>query len=193
MARHKEFDTAAALDRAMETFWTHGYEGTSIQALVERMGINRGSLYDTFGDKQRLFLAALERYEHAVTRRLLDILERPGSGKEAIRHFFRTKIASALAADRPPGCLVTNSVVERALHDRPTAARVAASLARMESTFHKALVRARDVGEIGKGRNLHALARYLTMCAQGLSVVGKVRPDRAALQQIVDVALAALD
>lgn len=193
MARHKEFDTDAALDQAMETFWTYGYEGTSIQDLVERMGINRGSLYGTFGDKQRLFLAALKRYDQAVTRRLLDTLERPGSGKEAIRRFFRTKIAYALAADRPPGCLVTNSVVERALHDRPTAARVAASLARMEDAFHQALVRAQHAGEVGKRRNLRALARYLTMCAQGLSVVGKVRPQRAALRQIVAVALAALD
>ncbi len=193
MARHKEFDTDVALDQAMETFWTHGYEGTSIQDLIERMGINRGSLYGTFGDKQSLFLAALKRYDQAVTRRLLDTLERPGSGKEAIRDFFRTKIAYALAADRPPGCLVTNSAVERVLHDRQTATRVAGSLARMEDAFYGVLVRARRAGEVRQGRNLRALARYFTMCAQGLTVIGKVRPDPAILQQVAEVVLSVLD
>lgn len=193
MARHKAFDRDAALDRAMETFWSRGYEATSIQDLIGRMGINRGSLYDTFGDKQRLFLATLDRYEQTVARRLLETLERPGSGKAAIREFFRTKIACALAADRPPGCLVTNSAVERTPHDRQTGARIAASLALMEDAFHKALVRARQAGEIDGKRNLRALARYLTACAQGLSVVSKVRPDRAHLLQIVDASLAVLD
>jgi TetR/AcrR family transcriptional repressor of nem operon len=59
MARHKEFERQQALEKAMETFWRYGYEGTSIQNLVESMGINRGSLYDTFGDKRSLFLAAI--------------------------------------------------------------------------------------------------------------------------------------
>ncbi|HYB73896.1 MAG TPA: TetR/AcrR family transcriptional regulator [Candidatus Sulfotelmatobacter sp.] len=193
MPRHKEFDTDAALDRAMETFWAKGYEATSVQDLVERMGIHRGSLYGTFGDKHRLFLAALKRYDRSVARCLLDILERQGSGKQAIRDFFRAKIGYALAADRPAGCLVTNSAVECAAHDRQAAARVAASLARMERAFYKALLRARQGREIAPGRNLRALASYLTMCAQGLTVVGKVRPRRAALRQIVTVALAALD
>lgn len=193
MARHKEFDREVVLDRALETFWSQGFEATSIQDLVERMGINRGSLYDTFGDKQSLFLAALERYERVVTRKLLDVLEGPGSGKEAIRMFFLTKIRYAMAPDRPQGCLMTNSAVERSLHDRETAARVAASLSRVEEAFYKALLRARRTGEIGERHNLRALARFLTTCGQGLSVVSKVRPDPVLLRQIVDVTLAALD
>ncbi len=193
MARHKEFDRDLVLDRALETFWSQGYEATSIQDLVERMGINRGSLYGTFGSKQRLFLTALERYERVFTRKALDILGRPGSGKEAIRTFFLTKIRYAIAADRTKGCLMTNSAVERSVHDRDTAARVGASMARVEDAFYKALVRARRAGEIGEGHNLRALARFLLTCAQGLTVVGKVRPDPVLLRQVVDVALAALD
>ena len=65
MARHKAFNREEVLDRAIEVFWAHGYEATSIQELVDSMGINRGSLYDTFGDKHRLFLEALDRYEQA--------------------------------------------------------------------------------------------------------------------------------
>ncbi len=193
MARHKEFDREVVLDRALKTFWSQGYEGTSIQDLVERMGINRGSLYGSFGNKQSLFLAALERYERAFTHKLLDVLEGPGSGKEAIRTFFLTKIRYAMAPDRPRGCLMTNSAVERSLHDRDTAARVAASITRVEDAFYKALVRARRAGEISERHNLRALARFLMTCAQGLTVVGKVCPDPVLLRQVMNVTLAALD
>ncbi len=193
MGRHKEFDRDVVLDRALETFWSQGYEATSIQNLVERMGIHRASLYGTFGDKQSLFLAALERYERVVARKLLDVLEGPGSGKEAIRTFFLTKIRYATVPGRRWGCLMTNSAVERSAHDRQTAARVAASLSRVEEAFYRALVRARRAGEIDERHNLRALARFLTACAQGLTVVGKVRPDPVLLRQVVDFTLAALD
>jgi AcrR family transcriptional regulator len=62
MARPKEFDSDQALDKAMEPFWRQGYEATSIKDLVRHMGINRGSLYNTFGHKHRLFLACMDRY-----------------------------------------------------------------------------------------------------------------------------------
>ncbi len=193
MGRHKEFDQEVVLDRALETFWAQGYEATSIQDLVERTGIHRASLYGTFGDKQALFLAALERYERVVGRKVLDILEGTGSGKEAIRTFFLTKIRLAAARDRPPGCLMTNSAVERSAHDPETAARVAASLSKVEEAFYKALVRARRAGEIGDRHDLRALARFLVTCAQGLTVVSKTRPDPLFLRQVGDVALSVLD
>ena len=70
MARQKEFDREEALDRAMAAFWSKGYAATSIEDLVAHMGIQRGSLYGTFGDKRRLFLAALDRYQRVVAREL---------------------------------------------------------------------------------------------------------------------------
>ncbi len=62
MARPREFDRDQVVDRAVEVFWRQGFEATSIQDLVEATGLNRGSLYNTFGDKAGLFEAALERY-----------------------------------------------------------------------------------------------------------------------------------
>ena len=77
------------LDRAMQVFWSRGYQATSIQHLVGRMGIQRGSLYDTFGDKRGLFFAAIDRYDRVVTAKLLAALDEPASGKDAIRGFFQ--------------------------------------------------------------------------------------------------------
>ena len=76
----------------METFWSKGYEATSIEDLVESMGIHRGSLYAAFGDKQRLFLMVLDRYRKVVVRKLLDIPDLGSSGKAAIRQLFATVI-----------------------------------------------------------------------------------------------------
>ena len=62
MARHKEFDLDTALTAAIHVFSQHGYEGTSTDDLLMAMKISRQSMYDTFGDKRRLYLEALERY-----------------------------------------------------------------------------------------------------------------------------------
>jgi TetR/AcrR family transcriptional repressor of nem operon len=193
MARPKEFDRDIVLDRAMQVFWSRGYEATSIQHLVARMGIQRGSLYDTFGDKRRLFYAAIDRYDQRVTARLLAMLDGPGSGRDAIRGFFRLKVDLSVEPGRPRGCLVTNSTAELASRDRGTAARVGAVLAKIEAAFHRAVIRAQQAGEIDPARDPRALARFLTSSAQGLSVMAKTSPDRAVLEDIVTVTLAALE
>ena len=193
MARPRAFDRDAVLDRAMTAFWSKGYEATSIEDLVDRMGIQRGSLYGTFGDKRTLFLAALERYQQVVARELFEALEARGSGLEAIRRFFRLRVTSALDRRRPPGCLMTNSAVELSGRDRGAAARAGGSLLKMEVAFRRALERARAAGELSPERDLRALARFLTSSAQGLSVMAKAFPERALLEDVVSVVLAALE
>ena len=193
MPRQKEFDLEAALDGAMATFWTKGYTATSIEDLVTRMGIQRGSLYATFGNKRSLFLSALGRYQRVVTRELLAVLEAPGSGLAAIRRFFRLRVEGSLDRRRPPGCLVTNSAVELSPRDRGAAARVGGSLVTLEAAFLRALERARVQGEVAATRDLRALARFLTSSAQGLSVMAKARAERAVLEDVVEVVLAVLE
>ena len=90
MARTKTFDPSVALEQAMAVFWLKGYEATSMQDLVEAMGINRASLYATFGDKRQLFLAAIAHYDATVVRPAMAPLEAPGAAKaEIIQHFQR--------------------------------------------------------------------------------------------------------
>ncbi len=192
MARPKEFKHDVVLDRAMQAFWSRGYEATSIQHLVDRMGIQRGSLYDTFGDKRALFFAAIDRYDRVVTAKLLAALDEPASGRDAIRRFFRLKVELAMEPGRPRGCLVTNSAAELASRDRGTATKVGAVLTKIEASFNRAVVRAQKAGEIDPTRNARALARFLTSSAQGLSVMAKTFPERAVLEDIVKVTLAAL-
>src|SRR4030088_150825 len=96
MARQKEFDREEALQKAMEVFWSRGYEATSIQDLVKHMGINRQSLYDTFGDKHALYLKTLDRYREIEGRKVFELLERPGSVKKTLRQLFEGVVERAL-------------------------------------------------------------------------------------------------
>lgn len=193
MARLREFDYEQVLDKAVETFWAKGYEATSIQDLVDATGLLRGSLYAAFGSKQALFLAALDRYGNVVVRSLLERLDRETSGKRAIHSFFAAVIQHILTAGPLRGCLVTNSAVERGLSCPDTAAKVGGCLERLELGFLRALERMRAAGELPESRNLRALSRHLTSVLQGLLVIGKVRPERAVLEDIVAVGLSVLD
>jgi TetR/AcrR family transcriptional repressor of nem operon len=193
VVRPREFILEEVLDKAVETFWSKGYEATSIQDLVENMGIQRGSLYAAFGDKQRLFLTVLDRYRKMVVKKLLDILDSHASGKAAIRQFFLAVVEHIMTAGPLRGCLVTNSAVERGLRDTATAKKVSLCLLQLENGFYKTLVRARDTGEIDERLDLRAVARYLTSSLQGLLVMGKVRAERQALKDVVEVTLGVLE
>ena len=193
MARHKEFDKEEVLEKAMTTFWRYGYEGTSIQNLVENMGINRGSIYDTFGDKHSLFLAAIAHYNETVVKKAILALEAPGASKQAVIDRFYSIIDRAVADKDRKGCLLTNTVVELCPHDPDTASRIAADLKRIENAFKKALLTAKEKGELSDKHDVTALARYLTSSLQGLRVISKVNPDPESLRDIAKVALSVLD
>ena len=89
MPWEKQFNVDDVLDKAMRTFWSRGYEATSVQDLVECTGINRGSLYATYGDKRELFLASLRHYDQNVRQALVKGLERECGPREAIRRLFQ--------------------------------------------------------------------------------------------------------
>ncbi|KUN05188.1 TetR family transcriptional regulator [Streptomyces yokosukanensis] len=194
MARTKEFDPDAALQSALELFWRRGYEATSMADLVEHLGIGRASLYATFGSKHELYLRTLDRYGQAQSPLLTRELSRPGPVLPAVRAVLR-RFADEASADatREQGCLITNTAVELAPHDRAATRRVEQSWDHLETLLHSALVRAQAQGELGADRDPLALARTLLVLMQGLRVVGKASPDPARVRDAAEHALALLD
>jgi len=191
VGRPKEFDERQALEQAMTVFWTHGYQATSVQDLLDAMGINRGSMYDTFGDKHALFSAAIDHYGRTVTRGLEDTLAGPGSPMANIRKALLSVADQVL--DRPcRGCMATNTAIELAQHDPQAGAAVTNIMQRIEKAFRGALQRSVEAGELGPQTNTRALGRFLTGTLQGIVVMGKASSSRATLRDIVTVALAAL-
>jgi TetR/AcrR family transcriptional repressor of nem operon len=193
MARQKEFDRDEVLHKAMEVFWARGYEGASIQDLVKHMGINRQSIYDTFGDKHALFLQALDRYREIESRKVFAQLDRPGSVKKNLRLLFEGAVEKALSEEGRRGCFVGNSISELAGRCKETATRTCNSVASGEKMFQLALQRGKQQGELPTVRDARAVARFLYSSLQGLLLVAKATRDRKVLNDVVKVTLSVLD
>lgn len=192
MGRSKQFDKRAALDEAMELFWARGYHATSIQDLVDNLGVNRQSLYDTFGGKDALYLAVLARYRELQALPMRRSLERDGPVGEVLREFFRALI-DAQMKNGGKGCLMANTVTELAGQDETIFRLCQASVREQETAFVGLLARAQAAGEIDAGRPVLPIARFLVSTINGLAVTAKATRDRKVLDDVVTVALSALD
>lgn len=191
MGRPREFDRSAALDEAMALFWARGYHATSIQDLVDHLGVNRQSLYDTFGSKEDLYRAALERYRELQALPIRRSLERDGPLGEVLRDFFRELIAGQLK-NGGNGCLMTNTATELAAQDEAIFRVCAANARQLEAAFSGLLARAQAAGEIPAQRPVLPLARFLVSTMNGLAVTAKATRDPKVLNDVVEVALSAL-
>ncbi|MFI6209000.1 TetR/AcrR family transcriptional regulator [Streptomyces sp. NPDC051041] len=192
MARPKQFDPDRALDAAMDAFWRKGYAATSAQDLVDSTGLGRGSLYNAFTSKHRLFQEVLRRYEDQWTTRQEAVLEGPEGVRERIRAVMMTVVEEEAAAqDGRRGCLAVNAAVELAGLDPDVTARVRHIFGRVEEALYGALARAQRDGEIGADKDPRALAQFVLNALYGLRVLGKTA-DRRTLTGIVDTTLAAL-
>jgi AcrR family transcriptional regulator len=190
MARPREFDVDDALDRATEVFWTRGYEATSVQDLVDALGVNRASLYGTFGDKAQLFSAVLDRYGQHVNRFISRELDAPASGAEAVRAWLRALIQMATQPTGPRGCLLIGSVSSCTTAPDPLRERVIAAVRASTDRLQAAL--ARDP-EIAARENVRTLARFFAAQGHGLAVLARAGIRRQELEAAAEVALRALE
>ncbi len=191
MGRPYEFDREETLSKAMELFWEKGYKATSIEDLVDRMGIKRGSIYNTFGDKHSLFIAAVEYYAKEVTSRTIKRLESPGSPLENIKLFFET-IVNTPSDKKTRGCLISNTVVELAPHDEKVADTVRIILERIQTAFLNCLDKAVELGELPEDTDTKVLSHFLATSTHGLIVTGKSAVDNKQVKNVVDVILSTL-
>ena len=193
MGRPREFDLNDTLERAMQVFWAKGYGATSLDDLCASTGLGRSSLYAAFGDKQGLYLSALERYESAAVGRITTALSNSKSPLDGIVAFIDRIIDDILAGPGRRGCFIGNCAAELARQDRTVAAHVRQSIERVQSTFRDALLQARDAGQLEKNVDIDALAAFLMSGIQGLRLVGKANPDRTVLKNIAKVMLRCLE
>lgn len=188
----KNFDVQQTLGKAMRAFWSRGYEATSVQDLLEEMGINRGSMYGTFGDKRSLFMAALQKYDEEFRKAQLAVISHTHSGKAAIRALFDGWIVTVLGDKALSGCFLTNTALELAAHDPEIGSLVATSQRGIEQFFRRHIKEGQTRGEIPARHNPSELARVLLSMLAGLLVLGRSRPEPKLLHAVVKGAMAAL-
>ena len=191
MARPKEFDRTKALDKAMHLFWEQGYEATSIQDLCEHKGINRGSLYDTFGDKHSLFVETLLRYRD-LNMSQTDSSEGALFGLIGIRQLFSEIVEASIDDLQQSGCFFVNTTAELASHDVEVATLCIENRRGYETMFVHLLTQAEEANEIAKGRDLRQLARFLVNTIYGIRITAKTTNDREILEDIMKAAVSIL-
>ena len=192
MPRPKSFDEDTVLDQAVQLFRERGYEGTSLADLEAHLGLGRQSLYNTFGDKQTLYLKALERYRHTTADEALAQLATPGAGLEGIRAFFRAAIATLTAPGERKSCLFVNTVLERGSQDADALKRCNHARDALERSFRRVLAQAKSSGELPGSLDVEAAATLLVIQHYGLNVLAKSGAMAEDLESAVEVLLAGL-
>jgi TetR/AcrR family transcriptional repressor of nem operon len=193
MARTKDFDETEVLAKAIKLFWQKGYNGTSMQDLVNTLGISRSSLYDTFGDKHQLYLKALQSYKQTETAKRDQILDGSLPAKVAIRQLVDLTILEMIRDKQHKGCFLINSAVETAPHDKDTNAIICQNEQQLENAFYEVLKRGQSNGEISGKQDPRALARFLFNTIVGIRVTGKSATDKATFEDIVNLTMSVLD
>src|SRR5262245_61029779 len=193
MPRPKKFNPDDALDRAMQVFWHKGYEATSMEDLLRAMELNRGSLYDTFGDKRKLFVKVMDRYCTTFVGPKLSLLDQPGPALPTLRRFIIGMVEGGLADPQRRGCFISNTVMELSPHEKEIAGTLRQALKMAEDAFFKVLARAEHQGELRGDKNLRALAHFLTTMMQGIVVMIKAGTPAEVVKRTAETGLSILD
>lgn len=185
MARPREFDEEQALDAAMQVFWEKGFEATSLSDLTARMGIQRPSIYSTFGDKKGLFEAALRKYTSSHAAYVRNKLHNNPSVKEAFRGFFENMVAKEYGQHPNWGCFCINSMVELSPHDEKFEILTREHQMYLSVIFQETIDRGLRSGELDPAINAKSLAQTLVISLIGLTVIMKSRPERSFVDNSV--------
>jgi TetR/AcrR family transcriptional repressor of nem operon len=193
MARTRTFDEQAVIADAMTVFWRKGYEATSIDDLVQATGINRASMYGTFGSKEGLLLAALDHYVLAVNRERLKLLNGKGTVRGCLTAYFESLIAFSTGDGRGLGCLLTNTAIELSPRNARVRRKLKVIFEQVETAFRRLLERGQAAGEIGPEKDPGALAHFFLTTVQGLRVIARADPNPLSMRKTVSSAMQTLD
>ncbi|CAM3038575.1 helix-turn-helix domain containing protein [Paenibacillus taichungensis] len=194
MARTREFDEEKVLDAAMQLFWEKGYEATSLSDLTLRMGIQRPSIYSTFGDKRELFETSLRKYTMARAAEMRTRLAGISSVKEAFRTFFAEIVDEEYNAERlSRGCFCINTMVELAPHDEKFEILTREHQMYLSVIFQENIERGMRSGELNPSLDAKAVAQALIVSLIGLTVFMKSRPNRSFIDNSIRVTLSLLN
>jgi TetR/AcrR family transcriptional regulator, transcriptional repressor for nem operon len=192
MPRAKEFDEAEVLDQALEMFRARGFKHTSFDDLTDGLGVSRQSLYDTYGDKNALYHAALKRYLDRSLDQMGRKLADPAPIRKVLGGFFEAMLAG-VCSKGSPGCPMVNSMVEQAPHEADIRALAQTHARSVQDLFEARLAAARRKGEISRSKDPAALARFFYHTMLGFGVATRALGDPEPIRSSIRIALQALD
>ena len=193
MPRTKQFSEEEVLQKAVEIFWKKGYHATSMDELVKYLGINRASLYDTYGGKRQIFEKAINKYIADNTLLVKQFFSKPSSVKEGLRTFFQLVIKESVSDCDLKGCFVVNTSAEFIPDDQEIVNILTRNKNTFGQVFFQYLKEGQERGEISPEKDIKALSVYLVTLFNGLKLSAKLSPDEAELNAVVETGLSVLD
>lgn len=193
MPRAKQFDEAEALEKAVLLFWKQGYHHTSVQDLVDHLGLNRGSLYNTFGGKRALFDRAFAWYRRQEIERLRAFLHAQLNVHAGLRALFGHLIEDDCADPDAKGCFIVNTTTELIPADPEIQHVLVHHRQAIQALLRDTLARGIQHRQIAEDVDADAMAHLLYTLMLGLRVVGKTKPDPNRLLAMVDTVFTLLE
>ncbi len=193
MPRVKLFNEEDILQKTINLFWEKGYNNTSIQDLVTHLGINRGSLYDTFGGKRELFDKAFNKYLKTNNDGLIAFFETQKSIKKGFQKFYEIPINAAVCDKGIRGCFAVNTITEMLPEDKIMQEVLIKNKAIIETVFYNFLKKGTKNGEIDKSKDLKKITSFLYSLLNGLLVTAKINYNKKELLETVKTGLMILD
>ncbi|HNP95260.1 MAG TPA: TetR/AcrR family transcriptional regulator [Cyclobacteriaceae bacterium] len=192
MSRPKEFVETDVLEKAVKLFSQKGYNGISMQDLVDGLKLNRSSIYDTFGDKEQLFVAALKHYRQAYTQKMLDIIKESEDIKTTIKELLQY-IQQDVAENKKTGCMMVNTAVEMTGMEPFISNIVQENMDAIEKALEEKIQSAQKNGIIAKKHSAKALSRQLTNTINGLRISEKLGVERNHYSDVMEVTMSLFD
>ncbi|MDU2728469.1 TetR/AcrR family transcriptional regulator [Pantoea sp.] len=189
MGRHREFDVDKALDAALGVFWSKGYEGTSYSDLTKATGVERPALYSAFGNKEALFLRALDRYYAHYLDFLPAALAQP-SAKAAAAYVLRAAADLHTQYPEHTGCLGINGALACSDDAQSIQRALIAAREEGETKLRERFERAKEEGDLPPDADSAALAAYVCAVLHGMAIQAKAGFGREKLEGIINQVLA---
>jgi TetR/AcrR family transcriptional repressor of nem operon len=188
MPWEKQFDRDEVLDRAEQTFWLGGYEATSLETLLDRMGIQKGSFYATFASKHTVLIESLNRY---IGQRYASFEEAAAKDPplEALERHFQEMLKECTGQNASRGCFLVNIALEMAPRDKTIRSMVRRTLQAHQDFYRRLLESARTRGAIPKDYDVDAGAASLLGLLLGMRVMSRAGMPKASIQALHDRAL----
>jgi len=190
IGRPREFDTDAALEKAMRLFWAKGYEGTSVADLTGTLGISRPSLYAAFGDKQSLFRAVLERYAAGPAGYVATALGQP-TAREVAEQVLNGAADLQASSRNPGGCLTVNGAIACGDEAEPVRQALNAHRTAGVALLRRRLEQAKAQHDLPQDSDPAALARFLAAVVYGMAVLASGGASRKELERVIRTAMKA--
>jgi len=186
MGGKKQFDEEKVMDKALKLFWTKGVEATSLTDIENATGLKRGSIYNSFGDKDGLFLEVLDQNVKKIITPMAASLQSPDT-REAVYGVIDALLARFRNNELPSGCLLTGTCMVYNALSETVKRKISGQVSGLENALYNKFLDAQKSGQLSDEHDPRALARYMMAILLGMAVMDKVIPDSTATQDVADV------